>query len=244
MAAFEASWALGVRSLETDTHTTSDGVAVALHDSRLDRTTSLCGPVGSYTWEQLRRTGEVVRIDTLLDTFRDCELLIDVKEQSVISPLATAIKRTGAQHRVWVAGAWDGWLAAVVAQAPGTHAAMGWRQLSSLMWSARYGRRLQLRRATRADGPRAAHVPWRLSGVSWLADERVAVRLAEMTHDLGVLMRAWTINEPENLRRLVDLGVASVITDRPDLARGVLIERGLWRPMSGLQDGSPRQVQA
>ena len=39
----------------------------------------------------------------------------------------------------------------------------------------------------------------------------------------------WTIDEPAQMRELLDLGVHGLVTDRPDLLRDVLVERGVWQ---------------
>ena len=39
---------------------------------------------------------------------------------------------------------------------------------------------------------------------------------------LGLRVVPWTVNRPEDMRRLIRWGVDGLITDRPDLARGVL----------------------
>ena len=44
MAAFRAAVDLGFRHLETDVHTTADGVLVLFHDKTLDRITAGAGP--------------------------------------------------------------------------------------------------------------------------------------------------------------------------------------------------------
>ncbi|WP_050670903.1 glycerophosphodiester phosphodiesterase family protein [Luteipulveratus halotolerans] len=228
LAAFEASWALGVRTLETDAQVTADGVVVAFHDATLDRTTSLTGPVRARPWSQLRHVPGLLRMEDLLTALPDAEVLIDVKDEAVIEPLSSVLRRTGAGPRVCVAGGWDSWLQAVADRSPGTSMALGWKSLSSLMWAARIGTR-PLRPLRR--GAVAAHVPWRLGGVPWLADRRLTTRLVELAHPRGIVVRAWTINDPVHIRRLVDDGVDAVITDRPDLARDTLIDLGRWVPM-------------
>lgn len=43
---------------------------------------------------------------------------------------------------------------------------------------------------------------------------------------LGLKVIPWTINEPADLRRFVDMGVDGIITDRPDLLLSLLRDRG------------------
>ena len=49
-------------------------------------------------------------------------------------------------------------------------------------------------------------------------------------HDLGLRVIPWTVNRPEDMRLLIDLGVDGLITDRPDLLRRVMEEKGLPVP--------------
>lgn len=44
---------------------------------------------------------------------------------------------------------------------------------------------------------------------------------------LGLQVLAWTVNRADDMRRMLDLGVNGVVTDRPDIAMGVWRERGL-----------------
>lgn len=55
--------------------------------------------------------------------------------------------------------------------------------------------------------------------------------LAE-AHALGLRVVPWTVNRPEDMRRLIRWGVDGLITDRPDIARGVLAEEGHPLPPS------------
>lgn len=48
------------------------------------------------------------------------------------------------------------------------------------------------------------------------ARDLTAERLAE-AHELGLLVIPWTVNDPAEMSRLIELGVDGIITDRPDL---------------------------
>jgi glycerophosphoryl diester phosphodiesterase len=41
-------------------------------------------------------------------------------------------------------------------------------------------------------------------------------------------VHVWTINDRDEMEQLIDLGVDGLVTDRADLLKDLLIERGLW----------------
>lgn len=53
----------------------------------------------------------------------------------------------------------------------------------------------------------------------------------EEAHGLGLRVVPWTVNQPDDMRRLLLWGVDGLITDRPDLARIVLAEQGFPLPL-------------
>ena len=63
----------------------------------------------------------------------------------------------------------------------------------------------------------AMQVPEYRSGLHVLAP-----RLVDAAHRRGLEVHAWTINEEEDMRRLIDLGVDGIITDYPDRLLEVL----------------------
>jgi glycerophosphoryl diester phosphodiesterase len=53
----------------------------------------------------------------------------------------------------------------------------------------------------------------------------VTRRFIQAAHASNVRVDAWTINEPDEMRRLLDLGVDVIMTDRPEALANVLGER-------------------
>jgi glycerophosphoryl diester phosphodiesterase len=41
-------------------------------------------------------------------------------------------------------------------------------------------------------------------------------------------VHVWTVNDAAQMHRLLDLGVDGIMTDRPDVLKAVLEERGTW----------------
>lgn len=52
----------------------------------------------------------------------------------------------------------------------------------------------------------------------------------EEAHGLGLQVIPWTINEPADMEKFIDMGVDGIITDRPDRLRAVLRKKGRSLP--------------
>jgi glycerophosphoryl diester phosphodiesterase len=53
-------------------------------------------------------------------------------------------------------------------------------------------------------------------------------RLVDTAHRQGVGVHVWTINERDEMERLLDLGVDAILSDRPTILKQVFAGRGLW----------------
>ena len=51
-------------------------------------------------------------------------------------------------------------------------------------------------------------------------------------HALGIQVLAWTVNDPRQMARLIEMGVDGIVTDRPDLLREEMKRRGLALPVA------------
>jgi glycerophosphoryl diester phosphodiesterase len=70
---------------------------------------------------------------------------------------------------------------------------------------------------------RCLQVPPRVGRV-----QLVDARLIEAAHAARLAVHVWTVNDPDEMRRVLDLGVDGVMTDRAAELRELLRERGQW----------------
>lgn len=227
MAAFAAAVRLGYAYVETDAHGTADGVAVALHDESLDRTTDSRGLVAELPWSQVRRARiggvePVPRLEDLLGSWPHLRVNVDVKAETGVAPVAAAIERTGAHDRVCVTSFDVGRRRATLARLSRPVATSAGRsEVATFLAGARLRVDPLARWALR--DAHALQVP--VSDGPLTVVDAVTVAAA---HRAGRAVHVWTINEADEMRRLVDLGVDGIVTDRADLLRDVLRERHLW----------------
>jgi len=224
LPAFEGAVALGYRYIETDAHACSDGTVVAFHDDRLDRVCDRDGLIGELTWSEVREARvdgrePVPLLEDLLTTWPDIRMNIDPKDDAVVEPLAALIRRCGAVNRVCIGSFSDDRITAMRdLLGPGLCTSLGPKDTSRLIAASR---RLA---SGRFEGA-AAQVP--LKHGRWPIVTRQFVRGA---HRLGLAVHVWTIDDPDEMTRLLDLGVDGIMTDRPAVLREVLEGRGQWIP--------------
>jgi glycerophosphoryl diester phosphodiesterase len=222
MASFEAAVALGYRYLETDAHATSDGVLVAFHDDRLDRLTDATGAIGELAWTdvkaaRVRGRHQIPLLEDVLTAWPDVRVNIDPKHDAAVEPLVDLIRRTGAIDRVCIGAFSDARLARLrAALGDRVCTSMGPRQVARLMAASRG---VPSGRFTAA----CVQVPVKQGPLSL-----VTPRVLAAAHRRDLPVHVWTINDPDEMHRLLDLGVDGIMTDRPDVLKGVLEERGAW----------------
>ncbi len=231
MAAFRAAVELGFRHLETDVHTTADGVLLLFHDETLDRVTDGRGRISELPAEAVARAriGGVEPIplfEELATAFPDVRLNLDVKDWNSVDALAAAIERYGLHDRVLIASFSDRRRRAVLKQlsrpAAGSAGIVS-NALFVLLGPVLPASLLRLTAGRALRGVQALQVP-----VSYGAVPVVTPGFVRRAHRHGLQVHVWTVNDPAEMHRLLDLGVDGIVTDRADLLKDVLLERGGW----------------
>lgn len=232
MAAFAAAVDLGCRHVETDVHATADGVLVAFHDDTLDRVTDATGAIVDQPWEQVARARiggrePVPMLEELLTTWPDLRVNVDVKADTAVAPMVELVERLGVHDRVLVASFDDRRRRSVLRHLSAPVATSGGETVT---------RAFVL--ATRVPGPWLSRLAVRdvdcLQVPEWSGDTAVVTpATVDAAHDAGVQVHVWTVDDPDDMHRLLDWGVDGIVTDRADLLRDVLVARGQWSGRAG-----------
>jgi glycerophosphoryl diester phosphodiesterase len=224
LGAFRRAVAEGYRYLETDVHATADGVVVIQHDPVLDRTTDGHGAVAAQPWSVVRRAlvggrEPVCRLDELLEELPEALFNIDVKADSAVGPVLTTLRRANALERVCLASFSEARLVRLRRLGgPKLLTSMGPRSVGMVWAAGRFG----LPVAGLARG-KMAQVPVRQGSLTVVTDG-----MLRAAHRRDREVHVWTIDDPDEMRSLLDRGVDGLVTDRPDLLREVLRSRDVW----------------
>jgi glycerophosphoryl diester phosphodiesterase len=224
--------------LEMDVHATRDGEVVVIHDATLDRTTSGTGRVSDHSLAEVREAdagyrftpdggatypyrGKGVRVPTLaevLAAFPHARVNVEIKDGRAQEVVWRVVHEAGATQRVLIAA----------------------------------GKRANRSRFLHYPGPvsaaeeelRAFYIRHRLRATAlyrptvdaFQMPERhgdlqvVSPRLVREAHAHNVAVHVWTVDEVEDMQRLLAWGVDGLVTDRPDRLARVLHER-VGRPL-------------
>ncbi|CAN5508537.1 glycerophosphodiester phosphodiesterase [soil metagenome] len=220
LLAFLSALAIGVTHLETDVHSSADGIAVISHDADLARTAGITGRVDELDFAELRTIdlghGQTYSsLEEVLLAFPDARFNIDLKSDAVVAPAVDAILRATAVDRVLVTSFDNRRRMRAVRALPGVATSASSVPFAAALFAITLGI-VPLARHLLRD-VQAVQVPERLRGVRVISPR--SVRLLKRT---GVEVHVWTVNDPEDMRRLLDLGVDGLVTDRADLAIGVV----------------------
>jgi glycerophosphoryl diester phosphodiesterase/membrane-associated phospholipid phosphatase len=242
MVAFETALELGADTLEMDLQLTADGEVATIHDATVDRTTDGSGPVRDLSLADLQAldagatwrdedgvttfAGRGIRHASLrevLERFPDTPLVIELKTDggpAIIQPVIDLLAEYGRDDgTVIVASFSEDYLRPVRAQAPQVPTNMPESETYAF-----YVRQLV-----------GLHPWWRAPGEVFQVPERfdgrlvVTPRFTRAAERLGADVQVWTVNEPEQMHRLLDAGAHGLLTDYPDRAVEVLAQRAAER---------------
>ena len=224
LRAFQDAVDLGYQYIETDVHATSDGVLVAFHDDDLERTCGEKRTIAASTWADLKSaridgTDPIPLLEDILSAWPTIRVNIDCKSEGALVPLVETIQRTNSIDRVCIGSFSDSRLQRI-------RATLGNRVCTSMgpKEVARFIAASTVRTPfTPAPTVYAAQVPVRQGGLPVVTERSVA-----LAHSLGLQVHVWTIDDPLEISRLLDLDVDGIMSDDTRALRDVFTARGHW----------------
>jgi glycerophosphoryl diester phosphodiesterase len=224
MAAFRRAAEMGARFIETDLRLTRDARVVAIHDATLDRTTTGHGPVYLCSLEEMRALDAGAWFDShgggsfageRVPTLE--EILRFAKERDVLLYLEIKPDETwGIEHAIVGALRDSGESARVVLLCFDTRLLESVRRLDGNFMTGYL-----------CDHPSPDLVDRAIDlGARQLVPrgDLATPSLVRKAHEAGLQVVAWTINEPDQMRRLIAAGADGIMTDYPERLVGVLQE--------------------
>ena len=228
LGAFRYSAEMGVDVLELDVHATSDGVLVVMHDGDVARTTDGSGRVNQMTLAELKKLdagfhftpddgktfpfrGQGITVPTLqeiFDALPDKTFNVEPKqaEPSVTKPLCEILRARKMTDKVIVGSfrqqAIDEFRAACaeVATAATPSEVRDFLALYKVGLGETYSPPMQV-----------LQIPERLGSLQIVSPD-----LIETARKLNLQVHVWTINDTEDMQRLIEMKVDGIMTDYPD----------------------------
>lgn len=224
LEAFEDAVQLGYSYVETDVHVTADGKVVAFHDPDLRRTCGIEGRIEDLEWSvvgsaRVGGTAPIPLLEEILGSWPDLKVNIDCKADSALLPLVDLLRRNRCLDRVCLGSFSDDRLGRLRSElGPEVCTSLGPRGVARVLAASVAGPRL-----LRGVQARAAQVPVKQGPVTVTSR-----RFVETAHSAGLHVHVWTVDEPAEMERLIDIGVDGIMTDDCRALKAVLVGRGLW----------------
>ena len=204
LEAFSKALAAGADYIETDAHGTKDGIAVLFHDDDINGV-----PISSLEFAELPEY--IPTLKTALEHFPQEKFNIDIKNSEASAPVAQAINELKAHHRILLTS-FDANRRKVTMQlAPGTASSPSVSEFTPAFFAALCGQQWLVSLLLKNFD--AVQIPASAIGLNI-----VSPRLVKIYHAAGVMVHVWTINDPEQMKKLLEAGVNGIVTDRTDIA--------------------------
>jgi glycerophosphoryl diester phosphodiesterase len=225
---FRRAVALGVDVIEIDLQRTKDGQLIVLHDRSVDRTTNGSGPADNFTLAELKnldaayrwsadngRTfplrGRGIRIPSLAEVladFPDMRINIELKDAQaeIGTQLCQLIRKYNKTQKVMIASFNAGRLKKFRSQCPRVATSFGASEAIVF-----YGLQWVHLESAYSPPAQALQVP-----VHYGRTQLVTRRFVNAAHSRNLRVHVWTVNDTEEMQRLLELGVDGIMTDYPE----------------------------
>ena len=231
--AFEQAQLLGVDMFELDIHQSKDGHLVVIHDDTVDRTTNGQGKITEMNLAEIQALdaghywtedgndfpyrAQGIRIPTLAELFEHypaMPMVIDIKEKepAIEQALCSLIQKYKKAEHTIIGSFHPTALNKFRALCPTVPTSLHPNEVR-LMVVSNY---LSFKGLFRPKA-KAAQVPIHFGKI-----QIVNPSFIKLAQQRNIAVQVWTVNDPNEMQHLIDLGVDGIMTDRPDLLLDIL----------------------
>ena len=213
--AFQYAIEMGSSYIETDVQLSADGIPYIFHDDDLKRLFGKETSFNSLHSEQIEKLKLfdsycIPKLESALNKFPNTFFQIDVKTDAVTLPAMKVIEKTNSLDRVCMASFSSERLKKIHGLYPKVCLSMGPSEIFKLFLSS-YG-------LYRKKIPgNCLQIPIYQYGIK-LATKR----FVKYAQSIGLKIHIWTINDEYTMKKLIEIGVDGIITDRPKLLKDIL----------------------
>ena len=211
MRAFKRALDLGVDFIEFDIRMTKDKKLVVIHDEKLDRTTNGMGFVRDFNFEKIRKfdaeKGE--KIPSFKQTLKFMKnkrpiILIEIKEPETAEAILKIIKKEKLENKVLVVSFWHNVLKKIKEIDP--------KIKTGALFRKKVKNIIPLIKEIKADG----------LGLEY---HSIDEEIVKDCHKENLEINAWTVNEIEDIERMIKLGVDIISSNYPNRVLEILKKR-------------------
>lgn len=210
--AFDRGLAAGADGLELDVRLSRDGVVVVHHDPLLDRTTRASGPLHGRTAAELAALS-VPTLGDVLARYPQRPIIVELKEAGgeLARAVVEEVRRARATDSVCLGSFSGRALKAARRCEPAMATSAGHFEVRMALY----------RSWVHLPPGRVPYQAFQVPETSG-ATRVVSPRFVRLAHQAGLAVQVWTVDDPQDIRRLLEWGVDGIISDRPDIAAQVV----------------------
>lgn len=218
LEAFEQSINLGYKYIETDVQATKDNKLVIFHDSDLKRMLDKEIDIASIDYDELckYKINGIHKIPTFLEavnSWPEINFNIDPKSQKSAELLINELKSVGNLDRFCI-GSFDSHKLYKIREAFDDKicTSMGTNEVVNFYFLRFFG-------INNISTP-CIQIPYYRRGF-----KVITAGLIEDAHKFNKKVHAWTIDDPNQMNELIDMGIDGIMTDSPELLKTVLAKK-------------------
>lgn len=238
LPSFHRAFDDGAGFVELDVWGSRDGEIVIIHDATLERTTNGWGRVSDRTLKELkavdagygfssnggisysfrRQKIEIPTLEEFLSSFPAARAIVEIKQAqpTIAKKVIATIRRLGREERILLATENDQIMREIRAQVGQDNlpiaTGFSYGEVAAFIRWIKSGKR-----DAYAPAGQALQIPCEYRGMTLVSEETVSA-----AHAIGIEMFVWTVNDDDEMARLLALGVDGIITDYPARLRDLL----------------------